>query len=114
MTGCREWYPHKTGRTRPEKKTDRTDQTGRLTYKDIYCILPKEGERQDMKPYRQMTGTDRIRMEALLDAGHSKAEVARMLHFHRSTFLFPFYRKVFVRQLQENTVVDVAVQGAHA
>ena len=37
-----------------------------------------------MKKFRQMTHNDRIKMEALLNAGHSKAEVAEQLHFHRS------------------------------
>ncbi|WP_418885989.1 IS30 family transposase [Enterocloster bolteae] len=32
-----------------------------------------------------MSSNDRIKMEALLNAGHSKAEVAKQLHFHRST-----------------------------
>lgn len=37
-----------------------------------------------MRKFRQMTNNDRIKMEALLNAGHSKAEVAEQLHFHRS------------------------------
>lgn len=37
------------------------------------------------KLFRQMSSNDRIKMEALLNAGHSKAEVAKQLHFHRST-----------------------------
>nr|WP_320917156.1 IS30 family transposase [Enterocloster bolteae] len=37
------------------------------------------------KLFKQMSSNDRIKMEALLNAGHSKAEVAKQLHFHRST-----------------------------
>lgn len=37
------------------------------------------------KIFKQMSHNDRIKMEALLNAGHSKAEVAKQLHFHRST-----------------------------
>lgn len=37
------------------------------------------------KKFKQMSHTDRIRMEALLNAGHSKDEVAKLLGFHRST-----------------------------
>lgn len=37
------------------------------------------------KQFKQMSHNDRIKMEALLNAGHSKAEVAEQLHFHRST-----------------------------
>ena len=37
-----------------------------------------------MRKFKQMTLNDRIKMEALLNAGHSKAEVAEQLHFHRS------------------------------
>ncbi len=51
-----------------------------------------------MKPYKQMTRTDRIRMEALLDAGHSKAEVARMLHFHRSTVTREYQRGTYLHR----------------
>ena len=37
------------------------------------------------KLFKQMSHNDRIKMEALLNAGHSKAEIAKQLHFHRST-----------------------------
>lgn len=37
------------------------------------------------KIFKQMSHNDRIKMEALLNAGHSKTEVAKQLHFHRST-----------------------------
>lgn len=37
------------------------------------------------KEFKQMTHSDRIKMEALLNAGHTKPEVAKQLHFHRST-----------------------------
>ncbi len=38
-----------------------------------------------MRKFKQMTNNDRIKMEALINAGHSKAEIARQLHYHRST-----------------------------
>lgn len=38
-----------------------------------------------MKKFKQMSKSDRIKMEALLNAGLSKAAVAEQLHFHRST-----------------------------
>lgn len=38
-----------------------------------------------MRKFKQMTNSDRIKMEALINAGHSKAEIARQLHYHRST-----------------------------
>ena len=37
------------------------------------------------KLFKQMSHSDRIKMEALLNAGHKKSEVAKLLHFHRST-----------------------------
>lgn len=37
------------------------------------------------KVFKQMSNSDRIKMEALLNAGHSKEDVAEQLHFHRST-----------------------------
>ena len=40
--------------------------------------------------FKQLTKTDRIKIEALLKAGHSKEEVAEHLHVHRSTI----YREV--------------------
>lgn len=45
-----------------------------------------------MKTYRHMTRNDRIRMETLLKAGHSKAEVARQLNYHRSTITREYER----------------------
>ena len=42
--------------------------------------------------YKQMTRDDRIKMETLLNAGHSQAEVARLLGFHRSTISREFKR----------------------
>lgn len=40
--------------------------------------------------FKQLTKADRIRVEALLKAGHSKEEIADQLHVHRSTI----YREV--------------------
>ena len=37
------------------------------------------------KTFKHLTKSDRIKMEALLKAGHSKAEIAEQLHVHRST-----------------------------
>lgn len=37
------------------------------------------------KGSRQLTKADRIKIEALLKAGHSKREIAAQLHVHRST-----------------------------
>lgn len=40
--------------------------------------------------HKQLTAADRIKIEALLKAGHSKEEIAEQLHVHRSTI----YREV--------------------
>ena len=37
-----------------------------------------------MKKFKQMSKSDRIKMEALLNAGLSKAAVAEQLHFHKN------------------------------
>lgn len=51
-----------------------------------------------MKMYKQMTKSDRIRMEALLNAGHTKAEVARLLHHHRSTITREYERGKYLHR----------------
>lgn len=43
-----------------------------------------------VRTFKQLTKTDRIKIEALLKAGHSKEEIAEQLHVHRSTI----YREV--------------------
>lgn len=42
------------------------------------------------RTFKQLTKADRIKIEALLKAGHSKEEIAEQLHVHRSTI----YREV--------------------
>lgn len=56
-----------------------------------------------METYRQMTQTDRIRMETLLNAGYTKAEVARELHFHRSTITREYQRGTYIRRNKDWT-----------
>lgn len=51
-----------------------------------------------MKAYRQMTETDRIRMETLLNAGYSRAETARQLGFHRSTIGREYRRGTYMHR----------------
>lgn len=48
-----------------------------------------------MRRFRQLTKTDRIKIEALLKAGHSKNEIAEQLHVHRSTIYRELKRGVF-------------------
>lgn len=43
-----------------------------------------------VRTFKQLTKADRIKIEALLKAGHSKEEIAEQLHVHRSTI----YREV--------------------
>lgn len=51
-----------------------------------------------MRTYRQMTRNDRIRMETLLKAGHSKADVARILNYHRSTITREYQRGAYLHR----------------
>lgn len=51
-----------------------------------------------MRTYRQMTRNDRIRMETLLNAGHSKADVARILKYHRSTITREYQRGAYLHR----------------
>ncbi len=47
------------------------------------------------KTFKHLTKSDRIKMEALLKAGHSKAEIAEQLHVHRSTVYREIKRGVY-------------------
>ena len=47
------------------------------------------------KGFKQLTKADRIKIEALLKAGHSKQEIADQLHVHRSTIYREIKRGVF-------------------
>lgn len=45
--------------------------------------------------FKQLTKADRIKIEALLKAGHSKEEIAEQLHVHRSTIYREVKRGIF-------------------
>lgn len=47
------------------------------------------------RTFKQLTKADRIKIEALLKAGHSKQEIADLLHVHRSTIYREVKRGVF-------------------
>lgn len=47
------------------------------------------------RTFKQLTKADRIKIEALLKAGHSKKEIADLLHVHRSTIYRELKRGVF-------------------
>lgn len=47
------------------------------------------------RTFKQLTKADRIKIEALLKAGHSKKEIADLLHVHRSTIYREVKRGVF-------------------
>ncbi len=55
------------------------------------------------KEFKQMSHSDRIKMEALLNAGHSKAEVAKQLHFHRSTIYREYDRGKYMHRNSDYT-----------
>lgn len=55
------------------------------------------------EPYRQMNRGDRIKMEALLNAGHTKREVAEQLHFHRSTIYREYDRGKYMHRKSDYT-----------
>jgi len=50
-----------------------------------------------------MTHNDRIKMEALLNAGHSKAEVAEQLHFHRSNIYREYDKGKYIHRNSDYT-----------
>lgn len=55
------------------------------------------------KQFKQMSHSDRIKMEALLNAGHSKAEVAEQLHFHRSTIYREYDKGKYIHRNSDYT-----------
>ena len=56
-----------------------------------------------MKKFKQLSKNDRIKMEALLNAGHSKAEVAKLLHFHRSSIYREYDRGKYIHRNSDYT-----------
>lgn len=52
---------------------------------------------------KQMSRSDRIKMEALLNAGHSKREVAELLHYHRSTIYREYNRGKYMHRNSDYT-----------
>lgn len=56
-----------------------------------------------MRKFKQMTHNDRIKMEALLNAGHSKAEVAEQLHFHRSNIYREYDKGKYIHRNSDYT-----------
>lgn len=50
-----------------------------------------------------MTRNDRIKMEALLNAGHSKEEIAEQLHFHRSTIYREYNKGKYIHRNSDYT-----------
>lgn len=56
-----------------------------------------------MKKFKQMTHADRIKMEALLNAGHSKAEIAKQLHYHRSTIYREYDKGKYIHRNSDYT-----------
>ena len=59
-----------------------------------------------MKHFKQLTWNDRVRMETLLNAGHSKAEVAKLLHFHRSTIYREYDRGKYMHRNSDYTETE--------
>lgn len=58
------------------------------------------------KYFKQMSHSDRIKMEILLNAGHTKAEVAKQLHFHRSTIYREYDRGKYTHLNTDYTEVE--------
>lgn len=56
-----------------------------------------------MKQFRQLSHNDRIKMETLLNTGHSKREVAEYLHFHRSTIYREYDRGKYMHRNSDYT-----------
>lgn len=50
------------------------------------------------KCYRQLQWKDRVNLEVLLRAGHSKSEIARLLHVHRSTIYNELKRGQYIHR----------------
>ncbi len=55
------------------------------------------------KTFRQFTWNDRIKMETMLNMGHSKSEVAEYLHIHRSNVYREFDRGKYVHRNSDYT-----------
>lgn len=55
------------------------------------------------RTFKQLTKADRIRIEALLKAGHGKQEIADILHVHRSTIYRELKRGVFTARNSDLT-----------
>lgn len=53
--------------------------------------------------HKQMSVSDRIKMEALLNAGHSKEEVAEQLHYHRSTIYREYNKGKYMHRNSDYT-----------
>lgn len=53
--------------------------------------------------FRHFTWTDRLRLETLLNAGHSPAEIADILHFHKSSIYREIARGKYMHTLSDLT-----------
>ena len=53
--------------------------------------------------FKQLTLNDRIKMETMLNTGHSKAEVARYLHVHRSSIYREYDRGKYIHRNSDYT-----------
>lgn len=56
-----------------------------------------------MKKFKHLSKNDRIKMETLLNAGHSKREVADYLHVHRSTIYREYDRGKYIHRNSDYT-----------
>lgn len=56
-----------------------------------------------MKKFKQLSYNDRIKMETLLNKGHSKREVAEYLHVHRSTIYREYDRGKYMHRNSDYT-----------
>ncbi len=53
--------------------------------------------------FKQLSSNDRIKMEALLNAGLTKNEIAKQLHFHRSTIYREYDRGKYIHRNYDYT-----------
>ena len=56
-----------------------------------------------MRTFKQLSRNDRIKMETMLNNGHTKAEVAKYLHFHRSTIYREYERGKYMHRNSDYT-----------
>lgn len=56
-----------------------------------------------MRTFKQLSRNDRIKMETMLNNGHTKAEVAKYLHFHRSTIYREYERGKYMHRKSDYT-----------